>query len=120
MAKNLAEVLSSLLRDIETHADSYRSDDDISGELWTRLYKGMEDAKCLDYDYAQHTEPIGGIENVSDKIGEMSFKECCTWLTWILRGERLCDGLFSTHLNNGNILALLKRVLNLIREKEVA
>lgn len=81
-----------------------------SGEtkLWSKIYEGLESAGYLDNLYLEHTRDID-MEEAMKRIDNMSFEECCTWLTWILRGNRFSEGLFEMNIENGNISRLLKR-----------
>ena len=86
-------------------------------DLWGYLAEGLEKAGCADYDYIQHTEGHD-IDEVSKNINQMNFEECCAWLTWILRGERFCDGLFASCLEQGHLAALLDRACEVLKEGE--
>ena len=76
--------------------------------LWSEIYEGLESAGYLDNLYLEHTRDID-MEEAMKRIDNMSFEECCTWLTWILRGNRFSEGLFEMNIENGNISRLLKR-----------
>lgn len=84
--------------------------EDGSRSFWTRLYQEMENLKCIDDDYFEHSAAWGSIDNAIGHVQGMSFDECCTWLTWALRGERFCDGLFADCIKQGWIQALLERI----------
>lgn len=77
-------------------------------EAWSEFYTTLEAEGCIDSEYLKH---IAGqdIAEVLKNVETMSVKEVCTWLTWILRGERFCDGLFESCIENGSLQALLKR-----------
>ena len=81
-----------------------------SGEknLWSKVYEGLESAGYLDDKYLEHTRDID-MDEAMKQVEQMSFGECCTWLTWILRGNRFSEGLFKMNIENGNISRLLKR-----------
>ena len=87
-------------------------------DLWTPLAKGLEESGCADHDYLSHTEGRA-IEDVISSINRMSFNECCTWLTWIVRGERFCEGLFTSCLDDGTLLALLTRACDVLSVKDM-
>ncbi len=108
MGKNLSTEFKKLLADFKAYKGSVQLDAALE-KLWHGLYASMEGAGCLDSDYVQHTDEYDGIDSVRDRIGKMSFSECCTWLTWILRGDRLCEGLFDSCVQDGAIPDLMKR-----------
>ena len=61
-----------------------------------------------DYEYRQH------IEVVKQKpIAELTLLEISTCFTWLDRGERFCDGLISSHIDNGTVTQLLERLIDL-------
>lgn len=80
----------------------------VEKNLWSKVYEGLESAGYLDDNYLEHTRDID-MDEALKHINQMSFDECCTWLTWILRGNRFSEGLFDMNIENGNILRLLKR-----------
>ena len=80
--------------------------------LWSALYKKLESAGCIDKNYLEHTQNAD-IDESMKNVDSMSYEECCACLTWILRGERFCDGLFERHIRNGNVSALLKRIMEI-------
>lgn len=77
-------------------------------DAWTEFYEKMESGNCIDMDYLKHTSGKN-IKEVEKDIATMTLDEVKTWLTWILRGERFCDGLFETCIDDGTLLALLQR-----------
>ena len=76
--------------------------------LWTEFYVELEKHEYLDANYLEHTRNAD-INEEMKHIDTMSFEDCCTWLTWILRGERFSVGLFGKNISNGNVKALLNR-----------
>lgn len=57
------------------------------------MYLDLKKRNILDFDYVNkisHKE----ISDVRQDIDAMTLKECCTWLTWILRREYFYEGLF--------------------------
>lgn len=87
--------------------------EDGSSDFWTRLYQEMEKLGCIDINYLEHSKALSSIDNAIGHVQGMSFDECCTWLTWALRGERFCDGLFAGCIKQGHIRSLLDRVIEL-------
>ncbi len=93
--------------------DDFR-DNNYGDDPWSLLYGELGELNCLDSDYIAHTKN----QNDLDSIATMSFDNCCSWLTWALRGERFNEGLFDSQLKNGNILALLDRACDSLVGKE--
>lgn len=61
----------------------------------------------IDQDYIDHLH-IKDLRSLSiAEIKLLSEKELLTLLTWIIRGERFCDGLIDTKARNGTIQAIL-------------
>ena len=77
-------------------------------KLWTEFYEELGGHEYLDSDYLQKTRGKD-INEVMKHTDTLSIEECCTWLTWMLRGERFSEGLFKKNIKNGNVKALLKR-----------
>mgnify|MGYP006916223449 CR=1 FL=1 len=77
-------------------------------DSWSEFYATLEAERCIDPEYLKHTAEQN-IAVVLQNVESMSVQEVCTWLTWILRGERFCDGLFESCIKNGSLQALLKR-----------
>lgn len=61
-----------------------------------------------DYEYAKH------IETVKQKpIAELTLAEIATHFTWLERGERFCDGLIASYIDNGTVTQLLEKLIEL-------
>lgn len=86
-----------------------------SGSLWRKLYGEMEDKGLLDVEYVEKTDGLE-IKDVRETISSMNFDDCCTWLTWILRGERFCEGLFESCVKDGSLHMLIQRCCELVGE----
>ena len=72
------------------------------GEVWA----------CLgflppDYDYLSHHERL---TEKGTPIGEMTLGELGTMFTFLTRGERFCDGHIAASVEDGTLLALLRRL----------
>lgn len=53
-------------------------------------------------------------KKIRDKnIEEYTLAECKTFATYLIRGERFCDGLVASAVKDNSILKLLKRYLDL-------
>ena len=70
----------------------------------------MYDLELMDHDYLQN------IKNIEDKpIEELTRDEVLTRMTWLIRGERFCDGLIAEWLENGSLESLCTRLQNLTK-----
>ena len=85
-------------------------------DAWTGVYQLLEAGGYLDSEYLRNTSGSNVAEAVK-RVDNMSLDEVYTWLTWILRGERFCDGLFETCIGDGTLSRLLKRGYELEQEK---
>ncbi|MFJ6417101.1 DUF6508 domain-containing protein [Paeniglutamicibacter sp. NPDC091659] len=76
-----------------------------------RVFAGLEAGQELagtDYDYLAHIERIQ-----QQPIARATLEELATWFTWLLRGERFCDGHVAQNLESGRVRALVTRLLEL-------
>ena len=64
-----------------------------------------------DYDYLSHYDVL--MES-GKTIEEYDLDELKTMFTFINRGERFCDGHIATFVENGELLRLLKRLLEIV------
>ena len=74
-----------------------------------RVFAGLEARRELagtDFDYLEHIE---GIEQ--QPISRASVEDLATWFTWLVRGERFCDGHIARNLESGRVRELLTRLL---------
>lgn len=61
---------------------------------------------------------LSNYEKIRDKnIESMTIKEIATMYTFILRGERFCDGHIASYIENGTLYMLVKRHLELLESK---
>ncbi len=81
-------------------------------DKWTAFYQAMDSGGCLDLKYLEHTSGQD-LSSAVKRVGSLSKEDVCTWLTWILRGERFCDGLFQSCIDNGSLSVLLLRGVEL-------
>ena len=72
------------------------------------LYKLLEDTGNLDVNYADHLKGRDA-HKMGEKADTLTFKECCTVLTFLLRAERFSEGAFTGELADGTVYKLLKR-----------
>ena len=74
-----------------------------------RVFEGLEACQELagtDYDYLGHIE---GIQ--TQPVSRATPAELATWFTWLLRGERFCDGHIARNLESGRVRELVTRLL---------
>lgn len=64
----------------------------------------------LDRNYASNHEKLTG-----KPIEEMNRREIATMLTFIVRGERFCDGHIASYIESGELLRLMLRLRELTR-----
>ena len=64
-----------------------------------------------DYDYLSHFDAL--MES-GKTIEEYNLDELKTMFTFINRGERFCDGHIASFVENGELLRLLKRLLEMV------
>lgn len=75
---------------------------------WIQAFHNL---KLLDHSYVEN------FNYLKDKnIEELDFYEILSYLTYIIRGERFCDGLIASNLENGNIELLEKRLFSYLIE----
>ena len=72
--------------------------------------KSLYSLELTDFNYIENTEKIKDKE-----IGQLSRDEVLTRMTWLVRGERFCDGLIAEWLENGSLEALCRRLQDLVR-----
>lgn len=88
-----------------------------SSGAWTMPYPQYDDVlmKALwaaqnivgaDDDYLASSERVRDVP-----LGSVSGAELSTWFTYILRGERFSDGHIAQHIESGELLMLLERLL---------
>lgn len=64
-------------------------------------------SSLMDQDYIEHIR-AKNLQSLSiAEIKHLSENELLTLLTWIIRGERFCDGLIDTKIRNGTFQAIL-------------
>ena len=65
----------------------------------------------VDYNYNETAPKL--LDNFDAMIHTMTVKQVGSCLTYIFRVDRFCEGLILTNLENGRIVALFKRLLEL-------
>ena len=73
----------------------------------TKLEKLISKKFC-DENYLENIKKVKALDISSMQVGDIK-----TYLTFIFRGERFCEGHIAMHLNNGVLLELLKRAVEL-------
>ena len=73
-----------------------------------RWIEAMYELDLMDRDY------LSNIEKMKDRpIEKLGRDEVLTRMTWLIRGERFCDGLIAEWLENGLLEALCRRLYEL-------
>ena len=101
----------AIIKDLQDLFSKKNVPEDKMNDMYTQLYKGLDKIKSLDFNYIENFEKIKGA-NYDEKIkylNDFSFDNCCTLLTFLLRGERFSEGLFEGAVKNGDVLQLLER-----------
>ncbi len=80
----------------------------VIGEISDSLYNLIKAIGGFDQDYFEHMKNIG--DDFENKINTLSFQECHTILTYMLRSEHWSPGLLAEYLENGSVYALLVRM----------
>ena len=65
----------------------------------------------VDYQYGDTATIL--IDSLPEKLNTMTKKEIGTCLTFIFRGERFCEGHILSYLENGMLVALLRRLADI-------
>ena len=78
-----------------------------------KIYRVLE---SLNYDENYLTK-YPTIEN--KEISKMTLNDLKVMFTFIIRGERFCDGHIANYVKNGTLLALAQRELQLISKRNV-
>ncbi|MBR0315666.1 MAG: hypothetical protein IJQ99_02230 [Synergistaceae bacterium] len=79
--------------------------------LYTKLAEELDKINAYDSNYLENFEKIKGKDYPSKMkhVNDLTLNECCTLLTFNLRGERHSPGFFYGAVNEGDILKLLDR-----------
>ena len=91
----------------------------IGGHLYSKsdeyseLYDVLDKTGNLDVDYANHLEGKNGYD-MATKAERLTFNECCTVLTFLLRAERFTEGAFAEALQDGTVYKLLSRAVEVM------
>ena len=75
---------------------------------WIEAFHNLE---LLDYNYIENFKYIK-----NEDIEELDFDEILSYLTYIIRGERFCDGLIASNLSNGTIELLEEKMFSYLVE----
>lgn len=86
--------------------------------LWTKFYEELEVADYIDSDYRNKTQGKTIAQEIRN-AESMELPDVVAWLTWILRGERFCDGLFQSCIDDGTLSVLLDRGNELLNEGDL-
>lgn len=77
----------------------------------SRLLEALSSASQLigtDFDYVSHVHEVAGLN-----VTEMSRANLSTFLTWVQRSERFCDGAIDGFVQDGRVLQALRRAIEL-------
>lgn len=95
---------------VEWHNDGNSFPSPIYSEQIHDFIKKFYEYELDDKNYLENKKKI-----YSKKIEDLDKYQILTELTYIIRGERFCDGLIATNLENGrleNLLRHLKKITN--------
>jgi len=68
----------------------------------------------IDYHFGEHYE-----QNCKNTpIDKMDLSQIRTMFTWLVQGERFCDGFIADEIENGHLLALFRRLRELTGDDE--
>lgn len=80
-----------------------------SDEIYNFIEKFYE-LKLIDYNYLPNYEEY--LKYKGKDIDDLSFKEILSYITYIIREERFCEGLIASNLENGKIEELEKSLFS--------
>lgn len=85
------------------------------GNEYEEMYELLGDTETLDREYLDNMREIR--KKTGDDISKaekLTFKECCTALTFVLRSEHWQDGSFAEYLQDGTVYSLLSRAVEVM------
>ena len=77
------------------------------------LQRLLKETETLVYDYADYLKE-GRFAEVISKVNSFNFRECCAYLTFILRFEMLEGNWYKKCEKDGSIYKLVKRALEVM------
>lgn len=80
------------------------------GDEYSRIHRVLDETGTLDYDYADNLGNRNGYE-LARTPENLTFKDCSTALTFLLRAERFSEGAFTEALKDGTVYKLLSRMV---------
>ena len=83
------------------------------GDQYSKAYSVLTETGTLDVDYMDHIKGGNGYEMASHPE-KLTFEDCCTVLTYILRSEHWSDGAFAEALENGTVYKVLSRAVEVM------
>lgn len=78
---------------------------DYPKNLYELLYH-LVDSIGADPLYSDHIGEVGQIQAEKLDLSQIS-----SYLTWLVRGERFCDGLIAENIESGRLKSILERLL---------
>ena len=80
---------------------------------YQRIYEWLEKTGNIDSDYLDNLGSKNAYALVHNPE-KLTFKECCTVLTFLLRAEHWSEGAFFEALSDGDVYKLLSRMVETI------
>ena len=91
----------------------FEDDSEEMTDLYIDFYDDLQDSGLMDMEYLDHMGDKS-FDEVIPKVGEMSYQDCLTYLTFILRSEHWSEGWFLSCIKDGSIYKLLSRLLEVM------
>ncbi len=77
------------------------------------LQELLEETETLIYDYADYLR-VGKFDEVMSNVKKFNFRECCAYLTFIMRFEQIEGDWYEKCVKDGSIVKLLERVIEIM------
>lgn len=98
-------------KDLKIEQDGMTGIYTVEGDVdpYREVYSGLDKAGCIDHHYSDNHKKLK-----TKEISDFTFEDCCTQLTFYLRGERFCDGCFFVPLKDKTIFKILERAVEVM------
>ena len=83
------------------------------GDEYERVARALLDSNTLDVDYASHIKGTDGYTMASHPEN-LTFEECCTAMTYLVRAQHWDDITFMEALQDGTVYKLLTRMCEVL------
>ena len=83
------------------------------GTTATALQKLLEDTGTFLYDYADYLR-TGKFDEVMSNVKKFNFRECCAYLTFIVRFEQIESEWYDKCVKDGSVYNLLVRLIEVM------